>query len=422
MDRFPTDKWFSRLAEPVASYMMVSALDAPVLHHATMSVSALLASRDPVEQPAPGHICTERHLEHKQKALQLARHHLETDDIGGSLAVAIAFLLITEKGNPATRRVHMRGLKSVLEHLQTQLSSEETDHVPSALTPLYWLAWSIGIRFDIGQATIEGDPILDPLPLTEDYESRNRSWIEQMCGSTIHPDSIEFAILIWTLRMFLHRAFHLAATARKYRTSPEYSPVQEAKIQRLCCNLEKDLDDWTSRRLIRPSLFESPYSRHYEPVSFLHYPPIAVPQSHGQGIMMEYYMAKLYVSFISIPEVGPGPPESGRFQIALEICRYLAAVKIDPRWSHLSEYTRLFQLFLCSLAFGGTDYYPEESRGAVELILMATTSECQGLSVEELFDRWIKHCPGLPPISLEKFPWISAGSRSRLVGDTFFDG
>ena len=403
--------------------MMANALDAPVLHHATMSISALLASRDILEPPAPVHVCTERHFEHKQKALQLARHHLETNDIGGSLAVAIAFLLITEKGNPATRRVHMHGLKSVLQHLQTQFSNEETNDLPPTLAPLYWLAWSMGIRFDIGQATIEGDPILDPLPLTEDYESRNRLWIARMCGSTMSPDSIEFAILTCTLRMFLHQTFHLAATARQYRTSPGYSPVHEAKIQRLCCKLEKDLDEWMARRLMQSSLFESDYYRNYEPVSFLHYPPITVPESYSQSLMMEYYMAKLYVSFISIPEVGPGPPESGRFQMALEICRNLVAVKIDPRWNHLAEYTRLFQLFLCCLAFGGTDHYPEETRGAAELIggIDLMVMNCWEMSVAELFDRWIKRCPGLPPISLDKFPWISA-ARYRVCKDMLFEG
>ena len=403
MDRFPTDRWFAQLAQPIATYMISNALNTPVLHHATLAVATLLASRDSSDPPLPSNICIERYLEHKQKALQMVRYHLENQDIGGPLAVAIAFLLMTEKGNPGPRRIHMHGLKSVLQHLQERLLEEERTRLPPTLGPLYWLSWSMGIRFDIGQATIEGDLILDPLPLTADYESRNRSWIAHMCGPQINSDSIEWTILLCTLRMFLHRTFHLAAIARKYRTSLTYSPAHEAKIQRLCYHLERDLEDWMSCRLMTQSLFDSDCPRTDSSVTFLNYPPIPIQKAQGQNLMIEYHMAKLYVSLISIPEIGPGPAESGRFIHALEICRSLVAVKVDRRWSHLAEYTRLFQLFLCCVAFGGTDYFPFESEGAVEML---KEQDC-GFTIEEVFYKWAKHCPGLPPIELDKYPWLN---------------
>jgi hypothetical protein len=414
MDRFPADRWFAQLAQPIGVYMITNAMNAPVLHHATLAVAALLASRDPYDQPQPTKVCLQRYLEHKQKALQMVRYHLESEDIGGPLAVAIAFLLITEKGNPDTRRVHMHGLKSVLQHLRAQSFEEENTALPPTLAPLYWLSWSVGIGFDIGHATIEGDPILDPLPFTADYEAHNRSWIQQMCGLSINNEGVEFAILLCTLRMFIHRAFHLAAIARKYRASPSYSPVHEAKIQRLCCQLERDLEEWMSRHLSlhAPALFHSPPCDNT--TSFLDYPPIPMHKAHSQNVMIEYHMAKLYVSFISIPEIGPGPPESRRFEHALEICRSLVGMK-DRRWSQLAQHTRLFQLFLCCLAFGGMDSFAVESEAAVELI-KASASQDWGFTVEELFYRWAQHCPGLPPISPDMFPWLSdCGNKTAIV-------
>ena len=399
--------------------MVANTMTSPVLHHATLALAALLASREPLEQPQPTHVCIERYLEHKQKALQLVRYHLETQDVDGSLAVAVAFLTVTETGSPAGR-VHLHGLKSVLQHLQAQMFQEENTTLPSNLAPLYWLSWSMGVRFDIGQATIEGDPILDPIPLTADYESQNRSCMTQMCGNALNSDEVEFVILLCTLRMFLHRAFHLACTARKYRTSPTYSPVHEAKVQRLCFQLDRDLEDWMSSRLTQYARFFDGPQNNNAP-SFLDYPPVQKTNPHEianpQYLLIEYHMAKLYISFISIPEIGPGPPESRRFEHALMICRGLVAFKgsLDRRLSHLAEYTRLFQLSLCCLAFGGMDYFAVESEGAVALIKESSFQDW-GLTVEEMFYKWAKHCPGLPEISPDMFPWLSdSGNKNAII-------
>lgn len=409
LNRFPGNKRFTPLAEPIANYIMCQALNSPVVQHATLAVSALLASRETFEKPAPESVCKELHLEYKQKALQLARNHLENDDIDGSLAVAIACLLITERGQAAAR-VHMHGLKSVLHHLQSQLADADNTDLPSS----YWFSWCIGVRFDIGQATLDGDTIFESLPLTHMYEYRNRAWIERICPAEVRSDRVEFIVLLTTLRLCLHRTFHLAAIARKYRTSPGYCPADEAKIQRLCLDLERDLDDWMVRRLTQQFWFDTEYPPGHQSVSFLHYPPVPIPDSHNPCLMREYHMAKLYLSFISVPEIGPCTPESGRFHHALEICRGLVNTKPDTRWGPFADTTKLFQLFLCCLAFGGTDHYPDESRAALELICASPHVE-MGFSVEELFRRWINHCPGLPAISLQKFPWIGSGERRLQV-------
>jgi hypothetical protein len=241
-----------------------------------------------------------------------------------------------------------------------------------------------------------------------------------MCGSTLNSDGVEFVILLCTLRMFLHRAFHLACTARKYRTSPTYAPVHEAKIQRLCCQLDQDLEDWMTPRLTQYARLFDDLQNDNTP-SFLDYPPISVQKTNPheianpQYLMIEYHMTKLYISFISIPEVGPGPPESRRFELALEICRGLAAFKgFDRRLSHLAEYTRLFQLSLCCLAFGGVDYFAVESEGAVALIKESSFQDW-GITVEEMFYKWAHHCPGLPQISPDMFPWLSDSENKNAI-------
>lgn len=377
---------------------MSHALNSPVVQHATLAVSALLASRESIEQPAPENVCHEFYLEHKQKALQLARNHLEKDDIRGSLAVAIACLLITERGKGAAR-VHMRGLKSILQHLHSRLA--DTDD--TELAPSYWFSWCIGVRFDIGQATLDGDTIFETLPLTGMYEYRNRAWIEHICPAEIRSDRVEFIVLLTTLQLCLHRTFHLAAIAWKYRNSPGYSPADEAKIQRLCLDLERDLDEWMTRRLTQQFWFDTEVPPGTESVSFLHYPPVPTPDSHNLCLMREYHMAKLYLSFISVPEIGPGDPDSGRFHHALEICRGLVMSKPDRRWGPFADSTKIFQLFLCCLAFGGTEYYPDETRAAIEMIWANPHLE-MGMSVEDLFSRWVNHCPGFPAISVQQFP------------------
>lgn len=124
-------------------------------------------------------------------------------------------------------------------------------------------------------------------------------------------------------------------------------------------------------------------------------------------------MTKLYISFISIPKAGPGPPEARRFEHALEICRSLVVFK--GFFGHLAEYCRLFQLSLCCLAFGGVDYFAVESEGAVALIKESSLKDW-GLTVEDMFYKWAHHCPGLPPISFDMFPWLSdSGNKNAII-------
>jgi hypothetical protein len=49
-------------------------------------------------------------------------------------------------------------------------------------------------------------------------------------------------------------------------------------------------------------------------------------------------------------------------------------------------------LFLCYLAFG--EDFPREAKGALDLLAELLKPDW-GVSLEEVINRWIEHCPGL---------------------------
>jgi Fungal specific transcription factor domain len=424
MKQFPGDRWFAELAEPISKYMVLKSTENDVLQHATLSMAALLASTDPDGQPQPKDACIRQYLEHKQTALQLLRCRLKNLDIDPHVAAAVALLIMGEMGSPSTR-VHMHGLKSVLEHLQNPNRYESAITVPldkQTLSPLVWLSWAVGIRFDIGQATIEGNPVLDPLPFTPESESAQRSWISEVC-SPFASETVEWGICIFTLRGLLHRAIHIAGTARKIRESPDYCVQQEFQIQSLCIELEKDLDAWLSRPLVQQVSFEEqqqPRASGSSAKSFLHYAPLEIHNSAFHNLMNDYRTARLYNSFVANPEIGPGLFRSERVKYAVEMCRTMVAARIGHYWRRLSEGSRLFQLFLCCLAFGGEDYYPLESRAALDMFVELVPKHW-GISAEEMINRWIKSCPGLPSVSAMAFPSLNLESygEAQLASGMF---
>ena len=136
-----------------------------------------------------------RYLEHKQQTLALLREHIDNLDINDSVAAAVFFMLFVDIGE-AGARSHLRGLKSVLDYLTWQTSEKEKDSERSSgkevhglrnsefsnpditgASPLAWLIWAWGIRMDIGMATIDGLPMIAPLPTSPETEPFHRSWI-----------------------------------------------------------------------------------------------------------------------------------------------------------------------------------------------------------------------------------------------------
>jgi len=400
MRKFPRDPWSAELAYSISRFLLEQASMSDVLHHATISIAALLATRDPLGQPEPTEICMYRHLEHKQSALQLLQKQLKSSDINPYIPAAIALLLLGEMGGPQSK-VHLQGLKLVLEHLQNTPDTKQ--HIlfrEDPGSPLIWISLAAGIRFDIGLAVLEGDPILDPLPLTVESESTHSSWVSQISVSAIvGSKTTEFGIAIFTLRVLLHRAFHVAREARNLRQSPDYSPEQELKIQTLCSELEADLERWISKPVIQQGILEETNVGPARPSApaFLHYDPIEPHWLGFHNLINEYRTTALYISFIRYPEMGPGPTGSKRFQLAVDMCRIMVSDRTDSQWSPIANGGRLFQLFLCCLVFGGEDFYPLESKAALAMF-QERIPESWGIQPEDLLDRWSEKFPGLPPL------------------------
>jgi hypothetical protein len=267
------------------------------------------------------------------------------------------------------------------------------------LAPLIWLSWGVGIRFDIGQATIEGDPIFDSLPLTQEFEILQRAWMSEIvCPWNLTGHEVELGVCVFTLRNLLHRAFHVACTAKRHRLSPEYNEEMEIEVQRLCAELNHDLEEWFSRSLIQQAKAKEQSQNDISSVSegrrFLHYPPLPIHNYGYRKLMSDYATAKLYTSFVASPVLGPGPPKSRRFEHAIELCRTMATARVGDKCGHLLDGSRLFQLFLCRLVFGGDEYYPLETRQVMEMFEEALPKSW-GLSVQEIWDLWIRNFPGL---------------------------
>ena len=392
--QFPSHRFrmFAEFSRPLAQFLVESSTRNDVLQHATVALAALLASTDPDGQPEPTQACLCRYLEHKQVLLQLLQRRIKSLDINPSLSAAIAFLLMGEMGE--TRgphpKVHMHGLKSVLEHLQ----STSKQHVLfSDNSGLIWVSLAVAIRLDIALA-VDGDPILDPVPINSGMENTQSTWIRRVCQNSSNVSkAVEWGSAIFTLRLLEHRAFYIASLARQIR---DYSPEQEATIQAQCSELEVELELWSQRPIIR-TLNELKPTR-LDLKSFLHYEPLEIHDFGAQLLMNEYRMTVLYNSLIAHPEIGPGFG-SKRFSTAVELCRTLVSLSSHPlwRWSSIIGVMCLFQLFLCCLSFGGDDFYPLESEAALDMFT-ALVPEGLGSTPEQIFRSWSTKCPGLSPI------------------------
>ena len=397
--QFPNDRWAARLSHPIATYLVMRAADQPVLRHATVAVAALLASQDSQKNPHT-HDAGFRYLENKQKALQLVRKRVIAMDIDGYVAVAVAFLLMTEIGDPGAR-VHMNGLKSVLEHMQAHHRQNNTTAHDLPVSPLYWLSWAVAIRLDVDHATVQGDPVLEPLPLTAECESVHQAWISEVCQSTVESEGVQWGVAICTLRILLHRTFYIASKARVSRGSANHTIADEATIQKLCSELDNDMTLWLSRPIVRQLEIEVQELCGSAPISPVSYRSLNNSAYHY--MMNEYWTTKLYLSFIADPDVGPATPNSERFGHALQLCRTFetaAASEVGQRCNTVFDNSKVFQLVLCYLTFGEEDY-PPECENTLRLLLEFLPPDTE-LSKAQVMNMWGKYCEGSPPPSASR--------------------
>jgi len=263
---------------------------------------------------------------------------------------------------------------------------------------------------DIGLATIDGKPMIAPLP--PGNESLHRSWISSLSDPTI-PDSTDWGLANFTLDNIMHRGCHVARRARTIRASPTYTPEDEQQIYLLCDQIDRDLESWRAQPLIQQAqLVDEWYQTTAPPLNaeccFLHYAPLIVHNRTYSNLMSDYRTAKLYLSLVAYPTPGPGPSGSGRFQHAVEICRIVASEPFYQR-DNIRGAEESFSLFLAGVAFGGEDCYPLESRWAqrrLEEFFTTFTSQ----PVSELVGIWLQNCPCVPMVREKNFPWTVLAS------------
>jgi hypothetical protein len=417
--------WFAGITSPVTRYIMHQALDHPVLHHAVVCTSAALLAERNLTGPS-------RYLEHKQKTLALLRNHIDNLEIDESVAAAVFFMLFVDVGEVGARS-HLRGLKSVLDYLKRKgiagkdRSPHSTVSSPTekemevqrldnpefnnpditGVSPLAWLIWAWGIRMDIGLATVDGTPMIAPLPAGPEHESFHRSWIASLSDPAI-PNSADWGLANFTLDNIMHRGCHVARKARTMRLSPHYRPEHEAKIHRLCQQIDDDLERWKAQPLFHRAQADEEYNQRLaEPVPaencFLHYPPLVVQNRMYANLTIDYRAAKLYMSLVRNPQMGPNPAGSGRYYHAVEICRVLASKPLHER-DDVRGAEEAMCLFLAGVVFGGDNYYPMESKW-VQKAFQEYFPIYTGVSSDFLLGIWLENCPCVPMVKEKNFPW-----------------
>jgi hypothetical protein len=427
LTQMPNYLWFAGITEPVNRYIMAKARDQPVLHHAVICTSAALLSEQ--LQTHSG-----RYLEHKQKTLALLRRHIDTLEIDEGVAAAVFFMLFVEIGVDQGARSHLRGLKSVLDYLRQNHAKAVVAPSPASdpmespgkltkpdlynaditgVSPLAWLIWAWGIRMDIALATIDGSPMIAPLPVGPEHEAFHRSWISALSDPMI-PDSADWGLANFTLDNIMHRGCHVARRARIIRASPNYTLQVEHKIRRMCLQISNDLDNWRAQPLFEQAqLQEDLHQQFANPTSpdccFLHYPPLVVHNRTYSNLITDYRTAKIYLSLVEQPAPGPGLPGSGRFQHAVEICRTLASKPIDLR-DDVRGAEEIMCLFLAGVVFGGEEYYPLESRWCQKMFEEYFPRWSNTITGEDLLGIWLENCPCVPMVREKNFPWTIMSS------------
>jgi Fungal specific transcription factor domain len=426
MTQMPNYLWFAGIDQPVIKFIMAKALDQPVLQHAVLCTAAAMLSESGRSPPS-------RYLEHKAKTLGLLRGHIDNLEIDEGVAAAVFFMLFVDIGRNGARS-HLRGLKSVLDYLRRKSlkvsvydlepngeihMDEYQDADVTGVSPLAWLIWAWGIRMDIGLATIDGKPMIAPLPAGSEYETFHRSWISSLSDPSI-PDSTDWGLANFTLDNIMHRGCHVARRARMIRASTTYTLDDEITIHHLCDKIDADLENWRQQPLFQQTqLLDELYQSLDNPVDpeccFLHYPPVIIHNRIYTNLILDYRTAKIYLSLVAYPQPGPGPAGSGRFQHAMEICRIIAAKPFYQR-DDIRGAEESFSLFLAGVAFGGADCYPLESRWAQRRLEEFFPIWSPSFSIEEMLRIWLQNCPCVPMVREKNFPWTVLSSIGIQTG------
>lgn len=214
----------------------------------------------------------------------------------------------------------------------------------------------------LGVPFYEGGPIFPPVSPAQAKIHRN--WIAAAADSS-RDLSTEWAMAKFALDDLAHRGAILARVGNKDRKDHPEATTLSPEIMDEFADLLNDLEAWRSQPLVVQGERNEQLAQLGElpaetvPMPFLNHPPLAIYSQQFAHMMNHWRAIQIYMSLILWPQAGPNPPQSGRYQTAVDICRNFASLTkgiAGETWC----------LTLAGISFGGDAYYPEESAWMID--------------------------------------------------------
>ena len=330
------------------------------LRHTLLSLVGLV--KDIFSKSGP----SEFYLTHKAMSLHCLQNQISTNMIDEILMLSVVLQIGTDftTGNyPAIRR-HCRGLYLIWQRLKQQ--AERGNQGSSTLSALARVVIRMGVRSDYVTA-----PFFDTFPewpvFTWRDEEEDRRCFSEYSGITskMNSDAIEWALASFEIDNLHHRVYRFSKRSNIYRTSGD--PLAEQKIQSEYNRLVRHLQAWPQRSIVlQQEEVERIHQLTTKPdpnprVRFLSYEPLAIQDPYYMKLLQQWRAIWIRASAVVYPYTGPEPHSHNRFQIAVDICRTHAALKLETVLSVAWE-----SLYYAGLVFGGQRFYPEGSNWIME--------------------------------------------------------
>ena len=209
----------------------------------------------------------------------------------------------------------------------------------------------------LGVPFYEGGPIFPPVSPAQ--ATLHSNWIAAAVDSS-RESSSEWAMAKFALDDLAHRAAILARVASKDRKDHPDAAILSPEIMEEFAQLLNDLEAWRSQPLVIQADRNEKLAQLGQlpaetvPMPFLSHPPLPIYSQQFAHMMNHWRAIQIYMSLILWPEPGPNPPQSGRYQAAVDICRNFASLTKGIAME-------TWCLTLAGISFGGDAYYPEES-------------------------------------------------------------
>jgi hypothetical protein len=286
------------------------------------------------------------------------RTALKTTRIDEGIAIAVFLILFIDvlRAELSASRYHLYGLHLLLQTLQRQ-SSPLVDFRGVGVSPLVMTIWRIAIRLDFTTSLyLLTAPVFPAIP--PEQQDLHRSWIQL---STPDIDAVEWSLATFALDNLMHRACHLAVSARELRKSSQYGPAVESAIVNEAGILLRQWEEWYFRPVIaRAANLEKEAQFTLEepsPWVFPRHRPRKVLNPYYANLCLQSCAIKIYISLIIDPFLTETPhPE--RFFAGMEYCSILAGLGEDSPHKAASL---VWTMFLAGVGLGGMGASPSEA-------------------------------------------------------------